>query len=129
MASPYKKTDLKNMAWIVDDDSIGIVKYNPTIGEWDSIDDTISPVSGNNFLQVYYHSRYPKVTDITQDIETDIGLPVGLHTAVIDYIKHRIFEDAGDMQKSQYFLQKYTVKIKKFPYRRSSVRGIKPFKL
>ena len=127
MASPYNKSDLKNIAWYVDDNSLGIVKYNNTSGEWDSLQDSFDV--GNEYLQVYFHSRYPRVTSITQDIESDIGLPVGLHQAVIDYVKSRLFEDIGDLQKSQYFLQKYMLKVKKFPFRRSSVRGIKPFKL
>ena len=127
MASPYTKSSLKDLAWYCDDERLAIVKVGSTTGEYDSIDDTLD--SGNSFLQVHFHSRFVSITAITQDLEDDIGLPIGLHLAVVDYVKARLYEDMGDLQRSQYFLAKYLSKVKKYPYRRTSRRGINPYAL
>ena len=41
---------------------------------------------------------------------------------ILEYVKSRILEDQGDMDKSQYFKQKYNDGVMKTPTRKSGVR-------
>ena len=82
MASQFTKTDLKDMAYYFDDERLALVKKNKITGEFDSIQETITPAS-NNYLQIYYHARYNEINSLEQHINNDIGLSPGLHTAVM----------------------------------------------
>ena len=126
MASPFTKANIKNMAYYFDDERIGIISKNTATGEWDSIDTTITPTD-NNYLQIYYHSRYNTVNALTQDINVDIGIPPGMQTALIYYVKYRIAEDENDLRMSGYYWKKFMIKVKQYPYRKSGVRGISPY--
>ena len=44
--------------------------------------------------------------------------------AVVYYMQAKKFEDAGDMQKSQYFRVMYDKMMKQYPSRRSGVRSL-----
>jgi len=48
---------------------------------------------------------------------------------LIDYIRARLHEDAGDMQRSSYFYAKFKERVQKYPYRKSGQRGIQLFGL
>ena len=126
MASQFTKTELKDMAYYFDDERLALVKKNKTTGEYDSIQESITPVS-NNYLQIYYHARYNEINSLEQHINNDIGLSPGLHTAVIYYVKYRLAEDENDLRLAGYYYKKFMVKIKQYPYRKSGTRGIKPY--
>ena len=126
MASPFTKSDLKDMAYYFDDERIAVVKKNKTTGEFDSIDESITPTE-NNYLQIYFHARYNNVNNLEQHINNDIGLPSGLQTAIVYYIKYRLAEDDNDLRLAGYYWKKFQIKIKQHPYRKSGVRGIKPY--
>lgn len=128
MASPFSEEKIKDLAYYFDDERIAIVKKNVTSGDWDTIDDVFD-VANNNYLQIYYHSRYNSITSLTQDINSDIGLPAGLHTALVYYAKYRLAEDNNDLRKAGYYYNRFLSKIKKYPYRKSGKRGIRTFKL
>jgi len=66
---------------------------------------------------------------LEQDLNTVIGVKYGLHLALIDYIRARLHEDAGDMQRSSYFYAKFKERVQKYPYRKSGQRGIQLFGL
>lgn len=127
MPYPFTKNDTrKNLAYYFDDDQIGIVQRNEESGEWDSISTSVSTSDGA-MLRVHTRARYPNITGLDQDINTDIGLKYGLHLALIDYCRSRLEEDKGDMEKAAYYYARFTSRIKKFPYRRSGVRSIQPY--
>ena len=54
----------------------------------------------------------------------DNGVDSGLHVAILEYVKHRLEEDKGDMQKSAYFLQKYRQKVSTYSHSKKGARGI-----
>jgi hypothetical protein len=135
-SSPFKKDHIRNnMAYYFDDENIAIVEKDS--GEWQSIKTTISPntsvVDGNTVehhrLNITYHSRYKSVAGLEDDINIDIGLKYGLHLALLDYLRARLHEDAGDIARSNYYYGKFRERIKKYPYRKSGVRGIQLFGL
>ena len=125
MASSFTKSDLKDMAYYFDDERLALVKQSKISGEFDSINETVT--ANNNYLQIYYHAKYNNVNNLEQHINNDIGLPSGLHTAIVYYVKYRLAEDDNDLRLAGYYWKKFTIKIKQHPYRKSGVRGIKPY--
>ena len=115
-------------AWYNDDTRIAIVnKVTATdsdsgfkAGEYDTYSD--STVAAG--LKIHYHSKYPKVKNIEDDLYKDIKLDSGLHQSIVCYLKSRLFEDAGDLQRSQYFRVMYEKMMKQYPSRRSGIRSL-----
>jgi hypothetical protein len=115
-------------AWYNDDNRIGIVNRITstddsegfTSGEYDTYSDS-TITSG---LKIHYHSKYPEVDNIDNDLYADNKLDSGLHPCVVCYIKARLFEDAGDLQKSQYFRAMYEKMMKQYPSRKSGIRSL-----
>ena len=134
-SSPFKKSHISNnMAYYFDDNRIAIVEKNAsgdTTGEWKSIQTTVTngDEGTDHRMVIHYHQRYTKITDLENDINTDIGLKYGLHLALLDYVRMRLDEDLGDHQKSSYYLSRFRDRIKKYPYRKAGVRGIQTFSL
>jgi len=125
MASPYSKAQIQSIAYYFDDERIAIVKKSGS-GEWDSIQDDITP-DPNDYLQVYYHARYNTITGLENDINSDVGLSPGLQTALVYYVKYRIAEDDGDLRMAGYFYNRFLKKIKQYPYRMAGKRGIQMY--
>ena len=125
--SPFKKDHLRNnMAYYLDDENIAIIEKDS--GEWQSIKSTTA-ISDGDRLNITYHSRYKSVASLEDDINIDIGLKYGLHLALLDYLRGRLHEDAGDIARSNYYYGKFRERIKKYPYRKSAARGIQLFGL
>jgi len=125
--SPFTKKKIRQeMSYYFDDDRIAILELHE--GEWKSLQIAI-PDDNTKRLQIHAHSRFAEVTALHQDINKTIGLKYGLHLALNDYLRYRLEEDNGDFQKSSYYLSRFRERIKKYPYRRSAVRGIAPWGL
>jgi len=78
----------------------------------------------DNGLRITYTAKYATIDDVTEDLKTTAGLDSGLHPAVLCYIKARMFEDAGDLQRAQYFRAMFDKMIKQYPLRKSGVRTL-----
>lgn len=105
-------------AWYVDDSRIAIILNSS--GEWANPDESIT-----DGLRIHYHSKYTEVDELGDDLSTTCGVDTGLHQYILDYVKYRILEDLGDMERVVYFWKKYTDGIKKYPHRKSGRRGIR----
>ena len=124
------KTTFPNdyFAWYNDDNRLAIVNRITSTdddegfvsGEYD----TYSNSTISNGLKIHYHAKYPKATNVNDDIYKDLKLDSGLHPSIVCYIKARLFEDAGDIQKSQYFRTMYDKMMKQYPSRKSGVRSL-----
>ena len=117
-----------NFAWFNDDDRLGIVAIDttPISGEktkekYDTFQEGADVSSG---LRYTYHSKYGTIDAQTEDLKTTAGLDSGLHPAVVCYMKSRMFEDMGDLQKAQYFNKMYDEMVKQYPLRKSGVRNL-----
>ena len=75
-------------------------------------------------IRITYKSKYGTVDAQTDNLQSDIGLDSGLHPAVVCYMKARMFEDTGDIQKAQYFKAMYNKMVKQYPLRKSGVRAL-----
>ena len=83
----------------------------------------------DNGLRITYTAKYATIDAVTEDLKTTAGLDSGLHPAVVCYIKARMFEDAGDLQRAQYFKLMYEKKMNQYPLRKSGVRTLSVPKL
>tara|TARA_R100000234_G_scaffold115639_1_gene91862 strand:+ start:268 stop:1092 length:825 start_codon:yes stop_codon:yes gene_type:complete len=78
----------------------------------------------NNGIRITYHSKYGTIDAQTEDLKTEAGLDSGLHPMVVCYIKARMFEDAGDLERASYFRQMYEKGVHQYPLRKSGVRAL-----
>ena len=115
-------------AWYNDDDRLAIVARVLSNDVSDSTEtsrdkyDTYTDSSVTNGIRIHYHAKYGQVSQITDDLRTDSGVDTSLHPAIIDYVKSRLLEDAGDLQRAGYYKSKYERTIKQYPHRKSGVR-------
>ena len=78
----------------------------------------------DNGLRITYTAKYGTIDAQTEDLKTEAGLDSGLHPAVVCYMKSRMFEDSGDVQRAQYFRAMYDKMVKQYPLRKSGVRTL-----
>ena len=130
MATTKRNFPNDYFAWYNDDDRLAIVARVLTNDVSDSTEttldkyDTYTGDSVANGLRTHYHAKYGSVSQITDDLRTDSGLDTSLHSSIIDYVKSRLLEDAGDVQKAMYYKAKYEKTIKQYPHRKSGVRTL-----
>tara|TARA_R110000824_G_scaffold74092_2_gene188563 strand:+ start:738 stop:1139 length:402 start_codon:yes stop_codon:yes gene_type:complete len=128
MATSKRTYPNNYFAWYNDDERLAIVNLitstdnntGVTAGEYDTYSNS-DVASG---IRITYHGKYPEVEGYDDDLFKDIGLDSGLHSSVVCYVKYRIFEDLGDMQKALYFRKMFTDMFNKYPLRKSGVRRI-----
>jgi hypothetical protein len=111
------KDTAKKLLWFIDEERVGVVEKNEAedatgkiIKEFKS--PTISVGMG---LRIRYKANYRPVSKITDDLDAYSNLHESLHPALVCYVKARMYEDLGDIEKSQYFRNMYEVAIRKFP--------------
>mgnify|MGYP003143610040 FL=1 len=116
-----------NFAWYNDDNRIAIVARDNTSTSGERTKekyDTFQDADVTGGLRITTNSRFDYVDAQTDDLKTNIGLDTGLHASVVCYVKARLFEDIGDLQKSQYFRVMYEKMMKQYPSRKSGVRHL-----
>ena len=114
-------------AWYNDDSRLAIVSRVLSTDSTTTINDvfdTFTDTTVSNGVRIHYHSKYTPVSTNTHNLTTESGLDSGLHPALIDYVKSRMLEDMGDLQKSSYFRAKYEKTVKQYPHRKTGVRAL-----
>ena len=107
-----------------DANTFRIAATNSTANEGASSGVTFTSLFVDNGLRITYTAKYGTIDAQTEDLKTEAGLDSGLHPAVVCYIKSRMFEDAGDIQRAQYFRTMYDKMVKQYPLRKSGVRTL-----
>ena len=119
-----------NFAWYNDDDKLAIVCKIISNDTSDSTEttldkyDTFTGSSVDSGIRIHTHSKYGLVEQITDDLKVNSGLDTSLHSSIIDYIKSRLLEDVGDLQRAAYYRNKYEKTVKQYPHRKSGVRTL-----
>jgi len=114
-------------AWYNDDDRLAIVCKVLSNDTTETVIDKYDTYSGDSVaggLRIHTHSKYGKVEEVTDDLKANSGLDTSLHASIIDYIKSRLLEDMGDLQRAAYYRNKYERTIKRYPHRKSGVRAL-----
>ena len=75
-------------------------------------------------LRITFHAKYEEALLTTNNLQSDCGLDSALHSAVVCYVKSRLYEDDEDLEYAAYYFKMYENKIKKFRGRRSAVRHL-----
>ena len=107
-----------------DANTFRIAATNSTANEGASSGVTFTSLFVDNGLRITYTAKYGTIDAQTEDLKTEAGLDSGLHPAVVCYMKARMFEDTGDIQKAQYFKAMYDKMVKQYPLRKSGVRAL-----
>ena len=131
------KRDFPNdyFAWYNDDDRLGVlcqVVSNDVSDTAQTIQDkydTYTGTSVTNGLRIHFHAKYGQVSQLTDDLRADSGVDTSLHPSIIDYVKSRLLEDMGDLQRAAYYKSKYERTIKQYPHRKSGIRALSVPKL
>jgi hypothetical protein len=131
------KRDFPNdyFAWYNDDDRLGVlcqVVSNDVSDTAQTIQDkydTYTGTSVTNGLRIHFHAKYGQISQLTDDLRADSGVDTSLHPAIIDYVKSRLLEDMGDLQRAAYYKSKYERTIKQYPHRKSGIRALSVPKL
>ena len=119
-------------AWYNDDNRVAILAQDTTATSGERTTERYDTYQGDDVssgLRITFHSKYETVSAVTENLKTNIGLDSGLHPSVVCYIKSRMFEDVGDIQKAQYFKQMYDKMVKQYPLRKTGVRHLSVPKL
>ena len=114
-------------AWYNDDERLAILCEDTTSSSGERTKekyDTYQDADVSNGIRITYKSKYGTIDAQGEDLKTEAGLDSGLHPAVVCYIKSRLFEDAGDLQRAQYFRAMYDKMVKQYPLRKSGVRNL-----
>ena len=130
MATDKRSYPNSYFAWYNDDDKLAIVCKIISNDTSDSTEttldkyDTFTGSSVDNGIRIHTHSKYGLVEQITDDLKVNSGLDTSLHSSIIDYIKSRLLEDVGDLQRAAYYRNKYEKTVKQYPHRKSGVRTL-----
>ena len=114
-------------SWYNDDNRVAILAQDTTATSGERTTERYDTYQGDDVssgLRITFHSKYETVSAVTENLKTNIGLDSGLHPSVVCYIKSRMFEDVGDIQKAQYFKQMYDKMVKQYPLRKTGVRHL-----
>jgi len=127
MATNKRSYPNSYFAWYNDDDRLAIVCKVLSNDTTETVIDKYDTYSGDSVaggLRIHTHSKYGKVEEVTDDLKANSGLDTSLHASIIDYIKSRLLEDMGDLQRAAYYRNKYERTIKQYPHRKSGVRAL-----
>ena len=114
-------------SWYNDDQRLAILSEDTTATSGERTKEKYDTYQGDdvsNGIRITYKSKYGTIDAQTEDLKTEAGLDSGLHPAVVCYMKARMFEDGGDIQKAQYFKTMYDKMVKQYPLRKSGVRSL-----
>ena len=127
MATNKRTYPNSNFAWYNDDNRLAILCEDITASSGERTKETYDSYQGDDVsagIRITYKSKYGTIDAQTEDLKTEAGLDSGLHPALVCYIKGRMFEDAGDVQRAQYFRAMYDKMVKQYPLRKSGVRAL-----
>jgi hypothetical protein len=114
-------------SWYNDDDRLAILCEDATSSSGERTTERYDTYQGSDVtagIRITYHSKYATIDAQTEDLKTTAGLDSGLHPMVVCYLKARMFEDVGDLERANYFRQMYDKGVHQYPLRKSGVRAL-----
>ena len=120
----------ENFAWYNDDRRVAILERDTSSSSGETTkekyDSYQSAADISNGLRITYHSKYETVTNanLATELSTGVGLDTGMQESLLCYIKARMYEDGGDLEKAQYYRMMYEKELRQYPSRKSGVRTL-----
>ena len=114
-------------AWYNDDKRVAILCQDTTSSSSERTTEKYDSYQGDDVtsgVRLTFHAKYETIDAVTEDLQTTGGLDSGMHPSVVCYVKSRLFEDMGDLQKAQYFRAMYEKMMKQYPLRKTGVRQL-----
>ena len=127
MATDKRTYPNSYFAWYNDEDRYAIICEDTTATSGERTQEKYDTYQGDdvtNGIRYTFTSKYGTIDAQDEDLKTTAGLDSGLHPAVVCYIKARLYEDVGDLEKAQYFRNMYDKTIKNYPLRKSGIRTL-----
>tara|TARA_R110000824_G_scaffold293263_2_gene481616 strand:+ start:92 stop:490 length:399 start_codon:yes stop_codon:yes gene_type:complete len=127
MATDKRTYPNNYFAWYNDDQRLAILCEDTTSTSGERTKEKYDTYQGSDVsagIRITYTAKYGTIDAQTEDLKTEAGLDSGLHPAVLCYMKARMFEDTGDIQRAQYFKGMYDKMVKQYPLRKSGVRAL-----
>ena len=114
-------------AWYNDDKRLAVLCLDTTSTSGERTKekyDTYQDADVTNGLRLTYHSKYEAVTtsSLTSELSTTNGVDTGMQDLISCFIKSRLYEDMGDLEKAQYYRKIYELELRQYPSRKSGVR-------
>ena len=114
-------------AWYNDDKRLAVLCLDTTSTSGERTKekyDTYQDADVTNGLRLTYHSKYEAVTtsSLTSELSTTNGVDTGMQDLISCFIKSRLYEDMGDLEKAQYYRKMYELELRQYPSRKSGVR-------
>ena len=114
-------------AWYNDDKRLAVLCLDTTSTSGERTKekyDTYQDADVSNGLRLTYHSKYEAVTtsSLTSELSTTNGVDTGMQDLISCFIKSRLYEDMGDLEKAQYYRKIYELELRQYPSRKSGVR-------
>ena len=116
----YLKKVNSDFAYYVEGNRYCILYKNQSSGKYETW-------TGNNIssgIRIKYTSKYEAAQYYESNFEEDNGVDSSLHIAILEYVKSRLEEDAGNLEKAAYFLSKYRQKVSTHSHSKKGSRGI-----
>lgn len=76
-------------------------------------------------LRINCTSKYIAANYYDDNLADNNKVDSGLHEALLNYVKSRLEEDMGNVDKSMYYKSKYRNKVRTYPHRKKGLRGLK----
>ncbi len=116
-------------AWYNDDKRLAVLCLDTTSTSGERTKekyDTYQDADVSNGLRLTYHSKYEAVTtsSLASELSTTNGVDTGMQDLITCFVKARLYEDIGDLEKSQYYRQMYELELRQYPSRKSGVRAL-----
>ena len=116
-------------AWYNDDKRLAVLCLDTTSTSGERTKekyDTYQDADVTNGLRLTYHSKYEAVTtsSLASELSTTNGVDTGMQDLISCFIKARLYEDMGDLEKAMYFRRMYEKELKQYPTRKSGVRTL-----
>ena len=114
--------------WYNDDKRLAVVELDTTSTSGDKTKEKYDSYQSDSDiadgLRITYHSKYEAVTTSTlgSELSTTNGVDTGMQDLITCFVKARMYEDMGDLQKAQYYRQMYEKELKQYPSRKSGIR-------
>ena len=120
------KDTAKKLFWFIEEERLGVVEKDTTE---DSTGKQITEIKSPSLslgmgLRIRYKANYRPVEKIDNDLDGYSNLHESLHPALVCYVKSRLYEDVGDMEKAGYFRKLFYRELKQYPTRRSGTRRL-----
>ena len=114
-------------AWYNDDKRLAVLCLDTTSTSGERTKekyDTYQDADVTNGLRLTYHSKYEAVTtsSLASELSTTNGVDTGMQDLISCFIKARLYEDMGDLEKAQYYRKIYELELRQYPSRKSGVR-------